>query len=238
MRILLIENSLSLRNVLKNILLKERFDVQLAEDAESGLELALTDNHDLIILDIMMPERSGYDVLRGLRRNRIQTPIILLTELSQENNKNKGQDIGAYNYLPKPFTASELTDLARALIKRKKKADAENILKFENVCLNLSAHILFNENNKEKSVKLTKKEYDVIRYFFERPRQVAETELVLRKVWGYDEEDNLSSPNFEIYVSFLRRKLKSIDASFTINPVRGIGYQLGPNKKDLQQNSL
>ena len=183
---MLIENSLSLCNVLKNILHKERFDVQIAQDGESGLEFALTNNYDLIILDIMMPQRSGYEVLRGLRRNRIQTPIIVLTELSQENNKGKGQDLGGYNYLPKPFTASELTDLARSLIKRKKKADAENIIKFENVSLNLSAHILYNENNKEKSVKLTKKEYDVIRYFFERPRQVAETELVLRKVCGYE----------------------------------------------------
>lgn len=229
MRILLVEDSLSLCEVLKTILHKEKYEVQIANDGDSGLELALTNIFDLIILDVMMPKKNGFDVLKGLRRNRIKTPVIILTALSQEYNKVKGLDMGADDYLPKPFSTAELLARVRALLRRKTDATLDNVITYENVCLNLSTYQLYNEN-KEKCVKLSQKEFDIIRYFFERPRYVAEKELIIHKVWGF--EDNFESNSLEVFVSFLRKKLSYIDASFTINVVRGVGYQLGPKKQN------
>ncbi|MDE7215633.1 MAG: response regulator transcription factor [Clostridia bacterium] len=229
MRILLVEDSLSLCEVLKTVLQKEKYEVQIANDGESGLELALSDIFDLIILDVMMPKKNGFDVLKTLRKNRVMTPIIMLTALTQEYNKVKGLDMGADDYLPKPFSTAELLARIRALLRRKTDATPDNIITFSNVCLNLSTYQLYNQNQ-QKSVKLSQKEFDIIRYFFERPRHVAEKELIIHKVWGF--ENDFESNSLEVFVSFLRKKLAYIDADFAINSVRGVGYQLGPKKQD------
>ena len=116
---LLVEDSLSLCEVLKTVLQKEKYEVQIANDGESGLELAMSDIFDLIILDVMMPKKNGFDVLKTLRKNRVMTPVIILTALTQEYNKVKGLDMGADDYLPKPFSTAELLARIRALLRRK-----------------------------------------------------------------------------------------------------------------------
>lgn len=229
MRILLVEDSLSLCEVLKTVLQKEKYEVQIANDGESGLELAMSDIFDLIILDVMMPKKNGFDVLKTLRKNRVMTPVIILTALTQEYNKVKGLDMGADDYLPKPFSTAELLARIRALLRRKTDATPDNIITYGNVCLNLSTYQLYNQNQ-QKSVKLSQKEFDIIRYFFERPRHVAEKELIIHKVWGL--ENDFESNSLEMFVSFLRKKLAYIDADFAINSVRGVGYQLGSKKQD------
>ncbi len=229
MRILLVEDSLSLCEVLKTVLQKEKYEVQIANDGESGLELAMSDIFDLIILDVMMPKKNGFDVLKTLRKNRVMTPVIILTALTQEYNKVKGLDMGADDYLPKPFSTAELLARMRALLRRKTDATPDNIITYGNVCLNLSTYQLYNQNQ-QKSVKLSQKEFDIIRYFFERPRHVAEKELIIHKVWGL--ENDFESNSLEVFVSFLRKKLAYIDADFAINSVRGVGYQLGSKKQD------
>ena len=229
MRILLVEDSLSLCEVLKTVLQKEKYEVQIANDGESGLELAMSDIFDLIILDVMMPKKNGFDVLKTLRKNRVMTPVIILTALTQEYNKVKGLDMGADDYLPKPFSTAELLARIRALLRRKTDATPDNIITYGNVCLNLYTYQLYNQNQ-QKSVKLSQKEFDIIRYFFERPRHVAEKELIIHKVWGL--ENDFESNSLEVFVSFLRKKLAYIDADFAINSVRGVGYQLGSKKQD------
>lgn len=229
MRILLVEDSLSLCEVLKTVLQKEKYEVQIANDGESGLELAMSDIFDLIILDVMMPKKNGFDVLKTLRKNRVMTPVIILTALTQEYNKVKGLDMGADDYLPKPFSTAELLARIRALLRRKTDATPDNIITYGNVCLNLSTYQLYNQNQ-QKSVKLSQKEFDIIRYFFERPRHVAEKELIIHKVWVL--ENDFESNSLEVFVSFLRKKLAYIDADFAINSVRGVGYQLGSKKQD------
>ena len=229
MRILLVEDSLSLCEVLKTVLQKEKYEVQIANDGESGLELAMSDIFDLIILDVMMPKKNGFDVLKTLRKNRVMTPVIILTALTQEYNKVKGLDMGADDYLPKPFSTAELLARIRALLRRKTDATPDNIITYGNVCLNLSTYQLYNQNQ-QKSVKLSQKEFDIIRYFFERPRHVAEKELIIHKVWGL--ENDFESNSLGVFVSFLRKKLAYIDADFAINSVRGVGYQLGSKKQD------
>ena len=220
---------MSLCEVLKTVLQKEKYEVQIANDGESGLELAMSDIFDLIILDVMMPKKNGFDVLKTLRKNRVMTPVIILTALTQEYNKVKGLDMGADDYLPKPFSTAELLARIRALLRRKTDATPDNIITYGNVCLNLSTYQLYNQNQ-QKSVKLSQKEFDIIRYFFERPRHVAEKELIIHKVWGL--ENDFESNSLEVFVSFLRKKLAYIDADFAINSVRGVGYQLGSKKQD------
>lgn len=229
MRILLVEDSLSLCEVLKTVLQKEKYEVRIANDGESGLELAMSDIFDLIILDVMMPKKNGFDVLKTLRKNRVMTPVIILTALTQEYNKVKGLDMGADDYLPKPFSTAELLARIRALLRRKTDATPDNIITYGNVCLNFSTYQLYNQNQ-QKSVKLSQKEFDIIRYFFERPRHVAEKELIIHKVWGL--ENDFESNSLEVFVLFLRKKLAYIDADFAINSVRGVGYQLGSKKQD------
>lgn len=221
MRILLVEDSASLCDALTTVLQKEKYEVQVASDGQQGLDLALANIFDLIILDVMMPKKNGFEVLTELRKQRITTPVIMLTALSQEYNKVKGLDLGADDYLPKPFSTAELLARIRALLRRKSDATPDNIMTYGNVSLNLSTYQLSTD---EKSVKLSQKEYDIIRYFFERPRHVAEKEPLINKVWGLDNE--FESNSLEVFISFLRKKLTFINADFNISSVRGVGYQL------------
>ena len=138
MRILLVEDSMSLCEALSTVLQKEKYEVQVANDGEAGLQLALSNIFDLIILDVMMPKKSGFEVLSHIREKRITTPIIMLTALSQEYNKVKGLDLGADDYLPKPFSTAELLARIRALLRRKTDATPDNLITYENISLSLS----------------------------------------------------------------------------------------------------
>ena len=222
MRILLVEDSISLCEVLTEVLQKEKYDVQCAYDGEEGLSLAVSDIFDLIILDVMMPKKNGFDVLKELRAKKISTPVIMLTALSQESNKVQGLDLGADDYLSKPFSTSELLARIRAILRRRGDLTVETTLSYQGVVLNLSSYQLIRGT---KSVKLSQKECDIMRYFMERPRYVAEKEALINKVWGFD--NTFESNSLEVFISFLRKKLSFIDAPFVINSIRGVGYQLG-----------
>ncbi|MGN0789493.1 MAG: response regulator transcription factor [Christensenellales bacterium] len=222
MRILLVEDSISLCEVLTEVLQKEKYEVQCAYDGEEGLSLGVSDIFDLIILDVMMPKKNGFEVLKELRAKKISTPVIMLTALSQESNKVQGLDLGADDYLSKPFSTSELLARIRAVLRRRGDVTVENTLTYQGVVLNLSSYQLIRGT---KSVKLSQKECDIMRYFMERPRYVAEKEALINKVWGFD--NTFESNSLEVFISFLRKKLSFIDAPFVINSIRGVGYQLG-----------
>lgn len=224
MRILLIEDSMSLCEALYTVLQKEGYEVKIANDGESGLDCAMTNIYDLIILDVMMPKKNGFEVLSEMRAKGLGTPVIMLTALSQEYNKIKGLDLGADDYLPKPFSTAELLARIRALFRRKVDISPDNIMTCGNICLNLSNLQIYNTQNEEKSVKLSQKEFDILRFFFEKPRHVAEKENLINKVWGLDTE--FESNSLEVFISFLRKKLLYVDANFAIVSVRGVGYQL------------
>ncbi len=223
MRILLIEDSTSLCEALTIVLQREGYEVQCAYDGEEGLAYAQSDIYDLILLDVMMPKMNGFQVLEKLRKDKIFTPIIMLTALSQETNKVQGLDSGADDYIAKPFSTPELLARIRALLRRRSgELINENIMNFGNVSLNLASYEIQTE---KKSVKLSQKEYEIMRYFFENPRFVAEKDAIINKVWGF--ENDFESNSLEVFISFLRKKLNFIDADFSINAVRGVGYQLG-----------
>lgn len=221
MRILLVEDSESLCEVLKAVLEREKFEVKCVHDGEDGLNFGLTGIYDLIILDVMMPKKNGFEVLEELRKNKISTPIIMLTALSQEINKVQGLDMGADDYLAKPFSTPELLARIRALLRRRGDFNLDNTMKYGNVSLNLSNYTL---TAGDKSVKLSNKECDILRYMFERPKIVAVKEELINKVWGLDNE--FESNSLEVFMSFVRKKLAFVGADFSIQAIRGVGYQL------------
>lgn len=223
MRLLLVEDSVSLSDSLKTILEKENYEVQCVYDGEEGLIYAQSGIYDLIILDVMMPKKNGFEVLQELRNKKITTPIIMLTALSQELNKVQGLDLGADDYLPKPFSTLELLARIRALLRRRGDVLTDNTMSYGNVSLNLSSYTI---SNGDKSVKLSNKECEIIRYLFEKPKFVAEKDALVNKVWGF--ENDFESNSLEVFMSFVRKKLTFINANFSIQSIRGVGYQLTP----------
>jgi DNA-binding response OmpR family regulator len=229
MRILLVEDSVSLCEALKAVLEREKFEVQCVHDGDMGLEYGLSGIFDLIILDVMMPKKNGFEVLDELRKNKITTPIIMLTALSQELNKVQGLDMGADDYLAKPFSTPELLARIRAILRRRGgDVSSDNTITYGNASLNISCYVL---SNGDKSVKLSNKECEILRYMFERPKQVAEKDALINKVWGFDNE--FESNSLEVFISFVRKKIAYIDANFTIQSIRGVGYQLQPKNESV-----
>ena len=226
MRVLIVEDSVSLTDALESVLKREKFTVEVAHDGEEGVAYAETGVYDVILMDVMMPVKSGIEATRELRAKKVNTPIIMLTALSEESDKIAGLDCGADDYITKPFSMSELLARIRAVTRRKGEIIPEDGLSYGGVTLNLYTYML---SSGEKQIKLSKKEAEIVRYFFEKPSFVAQRDHLINKVWGFDSE--FESNNLEVFISFLRKKLRFLDARFTIVPVRGVGYRLSDPKE-------
>lgn len=226
MRVLLVEDSVSLTEALESVFKREKFVVDIAHDGEEGVAYAETGVYDVIIMDVMMPVKSGVEATKELRAKKINTPIIMLTALSEESDKIAGLDCGADDYITKPFSVSELLARIRAVTRRKGDIIPDDGLSYGGVTLNLYTYML---SSGDKSIKLSKKEAEIMRYFFEKPSFVAQRDQIISKVWGFDSE--FESNNLEVFISFLRKKLRFLDARFTFMPVRGVGYRLSEPEK-------
>lgn len=221
MNVLLVEDEVSLSEALTHILKKEKYNVDAVYDGESGLNNGLTNRYDIILLDIMLPKMNGYDVLRQLRVEKIATPVLMLTARGQISDKVKGLDMGADDYLAKPFSTSELLARIRALLRRKTEVINENVISYGDLELNLSSYELVCG---DKKVKVSLKESDILQYFLSRPNFVVSKDELIIKLWGYDSEAEYN--NIEVYVSFLRNKLRFLNSKVAISTVRGAGYKL------------
>lgn len=222
MRLLLVEDERALSYALVNMFEKEKIEVTACYDGKDGLEYALSGAYDLIILDVLMPKMNGFDVLKEIRKNKIATPVLMLTALSGEMDKVKGLDLGADDYLSKPFGFSELMARVRALLRRGQSTLAiDNRLSYGNSELDIANSIL---RSGDKEVQLSQKELGIVKYFFERSEFVAHKEEIITRVWGLD--NDFLSNNLEVYISFIRKKLAFIGADFNIESIRGIGYKL------------
>lgn len=221
MKVLLVEDEKQLAEALIEILKKNKYVVDGVYNGEDGLDYALTGTYDVIILDIMLPKLSGLEILKNIREENISTPVILLTAKGEVSDKVKGLDLGADDYLPKPFATDELLARLRALTRRKGEVINDDTLSFGDFSLNLSTYVL---EGKKNSVKLTLKEVEILKYFLLRPLKVVNKEDLLVKVWGYESE--AENNNIEVYISFLRKKLQYIGAKAKISTIRGVGYKL------------
>ena len=221
MKLLLVEDEIQLSEALSQILIKNNYSVDAVYDGDDGLNYGLTDIYDVIILDIMLPKLNGLQVLRMLRKKEISTPIILLTAKDSVEDKVTGLDLGADDYLPKPFSSEELLARLRALTRRKGEIINDNILDFGDIRLDLSTYDLECKNN---SITLTLKEFDILHYFMQRPKSIVSKDDLITKLWGFDSEADHN--NIEVYISFLRKKLTHIDSSVKISTIRRVGYKL------------
>ena len=221
MRILLVEDERQLAEALMEILKKNKYMVDGVYNGEDGLDYALTDIYDLIILDIMLPKLNGLEILKKIRAKNISTPVILLTAKGEVSDKVKGLDYGADDYLAKPFSTDELLARLRALTRRKGEVIKDDTLSFEDLSLNLSTYIL---QGKNKNIRLSLKEMEILRYFLLRPKIVVNKEEMIVKIWGYESE--AENNNIEVYISFLRKKFQYIGTKAKISTIRGVGYKL------------
>ncbi|ABW17887.1 response regulator transcription factor [Alkaliphilus oremlandii] len=221
MKVLLVEDEKHLAEALLQILKKNKYTVDGVYNGEDGLDYALTGIYDVIILDIMLPKLSGLEILKSIRKKKISTPVLLLTAKSEVSDRVKGLDLGADDYLPKPFSTEELLARLRALTRRKGEVINEDTLSFSNFSLNLSTYLLEGEKT---SVRLALKEVEILKYFMLRPRIIVNKEDLIIKVWGYESE--AENNNIEVYISFLRKKLQYIEARAKITTIRGVGYKL------------
>lgn len=221
MRLLLVEDEKHLSEALQQILIKNKYTVDTVYNGDEGLEYALTGVYDIIILDIMLPKLNGIEILKMIRKRKISTPVILLTAKGSIEDKILGLDSGADDYLPKPFSPDELLARLRALTRRNGDFINENILEFSDIKLNLSTYDMMTNDN---SITLTQKEFDILKYFMQRPKLVVSKDDLITKLWGFDSD--IEHNNIEVYISFLRKKLSYVESNVKITTIRRVGYRL------------
>ena len=221
MKVLLVDDEKQLIDALKAILKKNNFSVDCAFNGEDGLDLALTGIYDVIVLDIMMPKVDGLTVLKKLRENKINTPILMLSAKSEISDKVIGLNMGADDYIAKPFDTQELLARIRALLRRKATFTGD-LLSFNDICLDRDSLKLIKD---DKSITLGKKEFQILEMLILNDGKRIDKERFIEKIWGYDTDAEYNT--IEVYVSFLRKKLLAVDSKTEIKSLRGIGYTLG-----------
>ena len=219
MKILLIEDDKLLSDALQALLERKGFSVEAVYDGEDGAAYAETGIYDLLILDVMMPKLDGYQVARQVRRDRISTPILMLTAKGETQNRIEGLNAGADYYLTKPFDNGELLACINALLRRQ--GSQVDALQYGNTSLDLAGCLLTASHG---SVRLSRKEFDVMRLLLQFQGRSVRKDLLLARVWGYDSD--ATENNVEAYITFLRKKLHSIGSDLKIVSIRLLGYHL------------
>lgn len=221
MRVLMVEDEKYMAEAVAQILKKNNYSVDLVFDGEQGLDYAMTNIYDFIILDIMLPKLDGLKLLRKIRKENISTPVILLTAKGEMDDKVKGLDSGADDYLAKPFHTDELLARLRALGRRQAKFVQGGILKYADIVLNPHTLLLTCEG---KEVQLSLKETQILELLMKRPAMILSKELLIEKLWGYDTD--AEENRVEIHISLLRKKLVQLKAEASIRTIRNAGYTL------------
>ena len=221
MRILLAEDDEKLNASLAFQLEKEGFSVDACADGEEALYYIEQNIHDLILLDRMLPYLSGTDVLSKMRKNNNQTPVILITALGALDDKVTGLDLGADDYLVKPFAFPELLARIRCVARRPRKMEMTGQLTFGDIAYRPEDNTL---TGKTGSCGMSRREGDLLEAFLRNPGQSLSRTLLLTKVWGIDSD--VEDGNLDNYIHFLRRRLKTVGSGVSIRTIRGIGYQM------------
>ena len=220
MKILVVEDELRLAEALSQIMQEQKYQVDVANDGNDGLDYALYGDYDVIVLDVMLPGKDGFEVVRALRAAKVQTPVIMLTARDDVRDKIRGLDKGADDYMTKPFVPEELLARIRALSRRQGEVLLEEI-SMEDLTLSLSTNDLLCG---AKSIHLAFKEFEIMKILLSNQKAIVSKEMLISKVWGDDSdaEDN----NVEAYISFLRKKLSFLGSRVQISTIRKVGYRL------------
>ena len=222
MKILIIEDEFNLADAIKSMLKSEKYDVDIDTDGEEGLYDALSDIYDLIILDVMLPHKNGFEILEEIKKNNINAKVLMLTAKSSIDDKLNGLNNGADDYLTKPFHMEEL--LARVNVQiRKNTVKNDNVVSIGDLNLDIKKLNLSNKEN-NLSVNIIGKEFQLLELFMRNPNQILDKEQIFNKIWGYDSDAELNT--LEAYLSFIRKKLKLIKSNVQIKAVRNMGYKM------------
>lgn len=225
MKILIIEDEITLADTLKTLLERKGFDVETAYDGETGRLYAESGVYDLLILDVMMPKMNGYDVARNVRAKRCNTPILMLTAKSGLEDRIEGLNAGADYYLTKPFDTRELLACIHAILRRQGNQVEEMV--YGNTSLDLGTSTLICGS---ESIRLSGKEFDIMRMLLQSRENNLPKELILVKVWGFDSE--AVENHVEVFVGFIRKKLRRIGSNVRIIAIRNQGYHLEVENDD------
>lgn len=222
MKILIIEDEYNLADAIASMLKFKKYDVVIKTDGQDGLDEALTNIYDLVILDVMLPHKNGFEILKELKNEKIDSKILMLTAKSTIDDKMEGFNNGADDYLTKPFHMDEL--IARVNVQLRKTKDSDfDLIKVGDLSLDIKSMELSNTNEKHK-VKVIGKEFQLLEILMNNANRVMEKEQLFVKVWGYDTD--CDSNTLEAYISFIRKKIKNINSKANLKAIRNIGYVL------------
>ena len=221
MRLLFAEDEQDLNTILTKRLRKEGYSVDSCLDGAEALDYLLLTEYDAAILDVMMPKMDGFTVLKEMRRQGVKTPVLFLTARDAIDDRVKGLDLGAGDYLIKPFSVDELLARVRALIRQSTPAVQSNLLTVADLTVDLRAHRV---TRGEREIELTSKEFTLLSYFLHHPNQVLSREQIENHAWDYDYEG--ASNIVDVYVRYLRKKIDDGFEPKLIQTLRGVGYML------------
>src|SRR5438067_11281853 len=220
-RVLVVDDEPAVRRALERALKLERYDVELAADGQEALDALATSPADAVVLDIAMPRVDGLEVARRIRRAGDRTPILMLTARDAIDDRVEGLDVGADDYLVKPFALKELQARLRALLRRTGEGTRGEALRFADMSLDPVAHEV---RRGDRLIDLTKTEFLLLELFLRHPRQVLTRSQIFEHVWGYD--FGPTSNALGVYIGYLRRKTEAEDEPRLLHTVRGVGYIL------------
>ncbi len=220
MRILVVEDEKKVANFIKRGLEEERYDVDIAADGQTGLNLALANRYDAIVMDVMLPKKDGFTVVAALRSAKISTPILMLTARGTTEDRVTGLDLGADDYLSKPFHFEELAARLRSILRR---SSVEKSTKLQ--CGDLTLDTVSHTASRwGKEIELTAREYSLLEYLMRNKGRIISRSMITQHVWQYnfDPETNI----IDVYIKRLRAKIERPDAPKLLNSIRGVGYRL------------
>ncbi|MEY3386307.1 MAG: hypothetical protein RIR53_1118 [Bacteroidota bacterium] len=220
MRILVIEDERKVASFIRRGLEEERYIVETAADGETGLNMALNNVFDAIVLDVMLPKLDGYSVLRSIRQEGLAVPVIMLTARGTTEDRVQGLDLGADDYLAKPFHFEELAARLRSILRR---STSEKTTKLQcgDLTLDLVTHYAFRD---EKEIELTTKEYALLEYMMRNKDRILSRSMIMQHVWkhDFDPESNI----IDVYIKRVRQKIERPGQSQLIHSIRGVGYRM------------
>ncbi len=219
MKLLLAEDDRDLSSIVVKLLEKNNYNVDAVYDGEEALNYLEYGSYDGVILDIMMPKTDGITVVRKMRQNNNNTPVLILTAKAEIDDKVLGLDAGADDYLTKPFSMKEFLARIRALTRRKN--STLSTFSFANISLDPRTYEIISPQG---SIRLSAKEYQLMEILVNNPNTLISTETFMERVWGFDSESEINV--VWVYISSLRKKLLRIEANLSITAVRGLGYKL------------